>query len=61
MTHSRACHRQKALPPAESAGDATRNMLEARALSNKINYSALADLFADPAAEVCVCCGVMSV
>lgn len=44
--------RQKALPPAETAGDATRNMLEARALSNKINYSALADLFAEPAAEV---------
>ncbi|KAL4428055.1 hypothetical protein ABPG75_002144 [Micractinium tetrahymenae] len=35
------------LPPAESAQEAAMRMLDHRKLSNKINYSALADLFAD--------------
>ncbi|GFR43136.1 hypothetical protein Agub_g4153 [Astrephomene gubernaculifera] len=34
-----------ALPAAEDAAGATRNLLEAKKLSNKINYGALADLF----------------
>ncbi|KAL4858728.1 Transcription factor IIIB subunit [Chlorella vulgaris] len=35
------------LPPAESAQEAAMRMLDHRKLSNKINYNALADLFAD--------------
>lgn len=37
------------LPPAESAQEAAMRMLDHRKLSNKINYSALRDLFADDA------------
>ncbi|EFN55262.1 hypothetical protein CHLNCDRAFT_57908 [Chlorella variabilis] len=35
------------LPPAETAQEAAMRMLDHRKLSNKINYSALADLFAE--------------
>ena len=34
------------LPPASTPAEATRHMLESKKLSSKINYNALADLFA---------------
>ncbi|GLI62861.1 Transcription initiation factor TFIIIB Brf1 subunit [Volvox africanus] len=41
--------RKKAeLPAADDAAGATRNLLESKKLSNKINYGALADLFDSP-------------